>query len=149
MEDKNIFAQYQIEMPKVYQEQIKRYVSTSGQNESRENAPFGRQVDFWYMALCIAFKEGLSPVKEKDTYNATTAEILSRDSFRITQMQMIALAITKSEDILLEPKKMFDVCINLANAGIPKLLGILSDTEQSPLWNIYDLLEDYCKPSLK
>lgn len=143
MEDKNIFAQYQIEMPKIYQDQIKRYVSTSGQNESRENAPFERQVDFWFMALCIAFNEELTPIKEKETYNATTAEILSRDNFRITQMQMIALAMTQTEEILLEPKKMFDTCIDLANAGIPKLLGILGDTEASPLWNIYYQLEDY------
>lgn len=138
----NIFAQYQIEMPKSYQEKIKNYVSTGSQNQSRENAPFDRQIDFWFMALCLAFNKGLTPVKEKDTYNAITAEILSRNKHRITQIQMIALSITEDPNILLEPKKMLDICIELANAGIPRLLGILSDTEATPLWNMYYELEE-------
>ena len=138
----NIFAQYQIEMPKIYQEKIKTYVSTGGNAESRENSPFDRQIDFWYMSLCLAFKKDLTPIKESDTYNAITAEILSRNSFRITQMQMIALAITNDQSILLEPKKMLDVCCGLANAGIPMLLNILADTEATPLWNMYYELEE-------
>jgi len=138
----NIFAQYQIDMPKAYQEKIKNYVSTGSQNQSRENAPFERQIDFWYMALCLAFHKGLTPVKERDTYNAITAEILSRNPYRITLLQMIALAVSGEPSILLEPKKMLDICSGLANAGIPVLINILSDTESTPLWNIYYELED-------
>ncbi|KKO46559.1 hypothetical protein WG68_04435 [Arsukibacterium ikkense] len=138
----NIFAQYQIEMPKAYQDKIKNYVATGSQNQSRENAPFDRQIDFWYMALCIAFQKGLTPTKEKDTYNAISAEILSRNPHRITQMQMISLTIAEEPSILLEPKKMLDICTSLANAGIPVLLSILADTESTPLWNIYYELED-------
>lgn len=138
----NIFAQYQIEMPRAYQDKIKNYVATGSQSQSRENAPFDRQIDFWYMALCLAFYKGLTPVKEKDTYNAITAEILSRNPYRITQLQMIALTVAGDPSVLLEPKKMLDICINLANAGIPVLVSILSDTEATPLWNIYYELED-------
>lgn len=138
----NIFAQYQIEMPKVYQDRIKNFVSTGSQNQSKENSPFERQIDFWFMALCLAFNKGLLPSKEKETYNAITAEILSRNPFRISQMQMIAIATTEDPNILLEPKKMLDICIGLANSGIPLLLEILSDTESSPLWNMYYYLEE-------
>lgn len=138
----NIFAQYQIDMPKAYQEKIKNYVATGSQNQSRENAPFERQIDFWYMALCLAFNKGLTPTKEKDTYNAITAEILSRNPYRITQLQMIALAVSGEPSVLLEPKKMLDICTGLANAGIPVLINILSDTEATPLWNIYYELEE-------
>lgn len=138
----NIFAQYQIDMPKIYQDKIKNYVATGGQNQSRENAPFERQIDFWFVSLCLAFQKGLTPMKEKETYNAITAEILSRNPYRITQMQMIALAVSGEPNILLEPKRMLDICIGLANAGIPVLLNILADTEATPLWNIYYELED-------
>ena len=72
----NVFAPYQITMPSSYQESIKNYVSTGTRNQSRENAPFNRQIDFWYMALCLAFNKNLTPIKEKSTYNAITAEIL-------------------------------------------------------------------------
>jgi hypothetical protein len=138
----NIFAQYQIEMPKAYQEKIKNYVATGSQNQSRENAPFNRQVDFWFAALCLAFNKGQTPSKISETYNAITAEILTRDPTRVTQIQMIALAVTKEPQILLEPKKMLDIAIGLANSGIPLLLDILADTEATPLWNVYYELED-------
>ncbi|WP_290653588.1 hypothetical protein [Idiomarina sp.] len=138
----NIFAQYQIEMPKAYQEQIRNFVSTGSQNQSRENSPFDRQIDFWFMALCLAFNKGLTPMKEKNTYNAITAEILNRNPHRVAQMQMIALAETEDPNILLDPKRMLDLCVGLANAGIPMLLKILSETEATPLWNIYYELEE-------
>lgn len=138
----NIFAQYPIEMPKAYQEQIRNFVSTGSQNQSRENSPFDRQIDFWFMALCLAFNKGLTPMKEKNTYNAITAEILNRNPHRIAQMQMIALAETEDPNILLDPKRMLDLCVGLANAGIPMLLKTLSETEATPLWNIYYELEE-------
>lgn len=138
----NVFAQYQIEMPKSYQESIKNFVATGSQSQSRENAPFDRQIDFWFMALCLAFRKGLTPLKEKETYNAITAEILSRNSYRVIFLQMIALSVSKDPNILLEPKKMLDICCGLANAGIPLLISILSDTEAAPLWNLYYELEE-------
>ena len=93
------------------------------------------------MSVCLAFRQNLEPIKVKDTYNAITAEILSRDQHRVVQLQMIALSVTKDPDILTKPKSMLDVCIDLANAGIPLLLTILSDTDQSPLWNLCDELD--------
>ncbi|WP_281222920.1 hypothetical protein [Photobacterium sanguinicancri] len=140
----NIFAPYPITMPSNYQESIKNYVSTGTKNQSRENAPFNRQIDFWYMALCLAFNKGLTGTKEKNTYNAITGEILSRNPYRIAQIQMIALTITNDETVLSSPKEMLDICINLANSGIPLLLSILDDTDASPLQNIFDELEDLC-----
>ena len=140
----NVFAPYQITMPSSYQDSIKNYVSTGTRSQSRENAPFNRQIDFWYMALCLAFNKDLTPIKEKETYNAITAEILSRNSFRPVQMQMIALSTTNNEEILNAPKEMLDICINLANAGIPLLLSILNDPDATPLQNIFDELESLC-----
>ncbi len=141
----NIFAPYQIQMPSKYQEKIKSFVSTSGGGQSRENAPFDRQVDFWFMALCLGFNNGLVQSKESDTYNAITAEILSRDPHRVVQMQMIAISVSNDPNVLSEPKVMHDICIGIANSGIPLLLTILSDTDQSPLWNIFDEVIDLCK----
>ncbi len=138
----NIFAQYQIPMPSSSQDKIKNYVSTGTQNQSRENAPFNRQIDFWYMAMCIAFNKGLTPIKEKNTYNAITAEILSRNPYRVSQIQMIAISITNDIEVLNNPKEMLDICINLANAGIPLLLSVLGDTDATPLQNIFDELEE-------
>lgn len=140
----NIFSQYQITMPASYQDRIKEYVSTGTSNQSRENAPFNRQIDFWFIALCLAFKKGLPGAKQKNNYNFITGEILSRDPFRISQIQMIALATTKNTEILNHPKEMLDITISLANEGVPLLLSILDDTDSSPLQNIFDELENLC-----
>jgi hypothetical protein len=143
----NIFAQYSILMPLGFQDKVKGFVSTGSIGGSRENTPFDRQVDFWFMAVCLAFRKKLPPVKASKTYNATTAEILSRDPHRVIQLQMIALSISGDEEVLLKPKEMFDICSNLANAGIPYLIAILSDTEELPLWNLYTELESFGKCS--
>ncbi|WP_137227199.1 hypothetical protein [Shewanella sp. MEBiC00475] len=137
----NHFANYQIAIPAKFQEKIKKYCRTGGTSVDTFNAPFKRQVDFWFVALCIAFKEGLIKEKVKDTYNATTAAILSNDSYRIHLMYLIALAEIKDENILTDSKAVFDICSEYANAGIPYLIELLDDPDQKPLWNIYDYLE--------
>ncbi|MGE6569714.1 hypothetical protein ACQKE9_14350 [Shewanella vesiculosa] len=137
----NHFANYQISIPTKFQDKIKKYCRTGGTSVDTFNAPFKRQVDFWFVALCIAFKEGLLKEKEKDTYNATTAAILSNDSYRIHMMYLIALADFKDENILTDPKAVFDICTEYANVGIPYLIELLDDQDQKPLWNIFDYLE--------
>ena len=140
----NIFAQYQIDIPIKYQDQIKSYVSTGGTGSSKANTPFLRQVDFWYMALVVAFNKGFEPVVEKETYNAVTAEILSRNDYRIHHMQLIALAHFQDPSVLAEPRKVLDYCLSLANAGIPYVISILQSPDNLPMWNIFDEIEDMC-----
>ncbi|PCH97741.1 MAG: hypothetical protein COB83_00910 [Gammaproteobacteria bacterium] len=137
----NSFANYQIALPSKYQEKIKKYSRTGGSEGDTFNSPFKRQVDLWFMALCISFKEGLIKEKVKDTYNATTAAILGNDSYRIHLMYLVALSDTKDEQILTDPKAIFDICSEYANAGIPYLLELLDDPDQKAIWNLYDYLE--------
>jgi len=138
----NLFAQYPITMPSRYQEKIKTYSETGSSNQSRENSPFNRQIDFWYMALCIAFNKGLTPTPERETYAPITGEIFSRNQHRIAQIQMIAITQKETIEVLNNPKEMLDCCIELANAGIPYLLALLDDTDATPLQNIFDELEN-------
>jgi hypothetical protein len=145
----NIFAPYPIVMPSKYQDKIKTYSETGTQNQSRENSPFNRQIDFWFMALCLAFNKNITPVPEKDTYAPITGEILSRNPHRIAQMQMIAIAEKGTVDVLNNPKDILDCCVELANAGIPYLLSLLDDTDATPLQNIFDELENIDKKQSK
>lgn len=137
----NRFANYQITIPTKYQDKVKKYCRTGGVSGDTFNAPFKRQVDLWFVALCISFKEGLIREKVKDTYNATTAAILSDDQYRVHLMYLIALADTKDEAIVTDSKAVFDICCEYANAGIPFLLELLDDPDQKPIWNAFDYLE--------
>lgn len=138
----NPFANYSIHMPAVFQERIKRFCSTgTGIKESPEYVPFERQVDLWFMSLMLAVQKGIAPESHKDTYNATSAGILSTDSYRTLLMQMIAVSHYQDVEVLTDPRKIFDLCMSYANAGMPYLLDILESVETAPIWSLLDSLE--------
>jgi len=138
----NPFASFEIHIPKKYQESVKKYCRT-GSKETPESAPFERQVDFWFMAFLIAVNKQLDPEKEQDTYNATAAHIL--DQKRISFMQLVVLGITEKFEILADHRAVFNYCLELANAGIPYLIQVLSDPDDRPLWAILSEIESLTK----
>lgn len=137
----NPFSGYNIEIPRKYDEQVRRFCATSGGNRSREISPFDRQVDLWFCAFAFAMNKKLNPVEEKDTYNAVSASILSTDSYRVAYIQAAYLAVTQDLEGLANHRKVMDFALNMANAGIPFIIQILDDTEQKPLWNILEEIE--------
>ncbi|MNE71647.1 hypothetical protein D3C80_1675410 [compost metagenome] len=133
-------------MPIAYQERIKRFCSTgSAMKESPEYVPFERQVDLWFMALTLAVNKNLEPIVCKDTYNATSAGILSNDSYRALLMQMIAISHYDDVSVLSDQRKVFDLCISYANAGIPYLLDVLESDDTSPMWSLLEEVEKLAK----
>ena len=138
----NPFSNFNIEMPKKYADQIKRFCVTGTSSTSGDLTPFERQVDFWYCAFVLAVKQELPPVEEQETYNVIAASILSTDSYRVTHIQAAYLSLTKDVAGLADNRKVFDFAIRLANAGIPQLIQVLDDIEQKPLWNILDKTEE-------
>jgi hypothetical protein len=138
----NPFASFEIRIPIKYQESVKKYCRT-GNRETPESAPFERQVDFWFMAFLIAVNKQFEPVKEQDTYNATAAHIL--DSKQVNFMQLVVLGITEKFEILADDRTVFNYCLELANAGIPHLIQVLSDADDRPLWAILSEVESLTK----
>jgi hypothetical protein len=145
----NPFASFSVEIPKKYQDVIKKFCKTGEGSQEKWNPefiPFERQIDFWFMAFLIAVKKELEPEKLADTYTAVTGEILSRDPKRIAFMQLTVLGITKNFDILANDREIFNYCLGLANAGIPHLIQILDNPEEGrPLWLILEELETFTK----
>ncbi len=137
----NPFAAYDVEIPKKYAADIKKYCQTGGSKETYEFAPFNRQVDLWYFAFLYAVKNNLEPVTEKETSNITPATILSGDSYRIDHIQLAWLAATNSIKELANHRKAFDYALSMANAGFPHVLQLLRDPDDNPLWSILDEIE--------
>ncbi|SHE19777.1 hypothetical protein [methanotrophic endosymbiont of Bathymodiolus puteoserpentis (Logatchev)] len=143
----NPFTAFPIDIPKKYQEAIKKYCKTGEAREGKQEkwkpefTPFERQVDFWFMAFLIAVNKELEPIKGTDTYTPISGEILSRDPKRADFMRLVVLGITEKFDILADNKAIFNYCIGLANAGIPYLIQILEDPDDRPLWAILGELE--------
>ena len=140
----NPFAGFDIDIPKKYQEDIKRFCQTGGSGGTFTIAPFERQVDFWYLAFVYAVNKGLSPKEENDTYHPIQGHILSDD--RVTHILLVYYSINAMDiSALSEYRKAFNFAINMANAGIPHILQILKDSDGDPLWNLLDELEVLCE----
>lgn len=137
----NPFATFNITTPRKFTDEIKRLCQTSGGKVSPKYAPFKRQVDFWFLAFCYAVNRGVEPVKEEDGVNMTTGTILSQEAYRISYIQLAYLGLYQDIELLAEHKVVFDWAVGMANAGIPYLLQILSDADDTPLNNMLDELE--------
>ena len=137
----NIFSRFPICLPLVYQDRIKQFCSTAGNTTTRDFVPFNRQVDFLFFCLCFGFKRGISQSNVKfETYEAISADIL--DENRVNFMQLIAISCENDINILIDEKRMFDICVSIVNSSIPIVLDILSDIEGKPLLNVCDAIED-------
>jgi|SRR5690554_305197 len=139
----NAISNYNINIPSVFQDRIKRFCGSSSEGKySAEYVPFERQVDVWFFSMLYAFNKSLKPVKYDDTYNAIGASILSTDSYRSNLIQLIAVSYYEDVGVLIDPRKVFDLCLGLANAGLPMVLDILETADQNPLWNLFDEIEE-------
>jgi len=134
----NPFASYNVEIPKKYAEDVKKYCQSAGGRVTLEFAPFKRQVDFWYYCFFVAVNRDLEPVSESDTSNITPASILSSDPYRISHIQLAFLGCGKDLDDLANHRGVFDYALAMANAGIPYVLQLLKDPDDKPLWSLLD-----------
>ena len=142
MNIRNPYASFTIEIPKQYQDMVKKYSRSSDSKTSAEYAPFERQVDIWFLAFLIAVNCGLEPVREEgEIYGAVRGDILDRDPYRISLIQICALGKTKNIEILKNPRDSFNYALHMANAGFPKLFQILRDETDTPLYSLFDELE--------
>lgn len=136
----NPFSNFEIRIPKKFSDQVKNYCSIS----KSELKPFERQVDFWYFAFLYAVKKELRPVHydNKDMVHIISGNILSKDPYRIKHIQAVYLGVTKDIQSFANHRQVFDFATNLANAGIPHIIQIASDSDNKPLWNIFDTIEE-------
>lgn len=134
----NPFASYNVEIPKKYADDVKKYCQTAGGKVTLEFAPFRRQVDFWYYSFIVAVNKGLDPIAESDTSNITPASILSNDPHRISHIQLCYLGRGENLTDLANHRGVFDYALAMANAGIPYVLQLLKDPDDKPLWSLLD-----------
>lgn len=137
----NPFASYNIEIPVCYRESVLKFCRSGGNKSTTDFAPFDRQVDFWFIAFVIAINKKLKPEKHSDTYKATDASILTTDAERVGFLQISALGYSGEIEILKDTRKLFEICLELANAGMPHLIQILENPDDRPLWALMDELE--------
>lgn len=119
------------------------YCQTAGPT-SNDQSPFPRMVDFWFAGMSIAVRNHLSGVKTsgQETFKFHEGSVFDRDSWRVQAIMLVSVAIADDVEIVGNPRRMIDIANGLAAAGIPKVVEILRDGDQDPIWNLSDALDD-------
>jgi len=86
-------------------------------------------VDMWFLAMCIAVKEELTPETNPKgkTYKAIEGNALGGDSWRSNALMLLAIAISGDISVADRPHDMMRIANSYAIAGLPRLIAILEE----------------------
>ena len=60
---------------------------------------------------------------------------------------LIAIGTTGDVQIVSEPREMMKLANSLAAAGLPKVIEMLKDGDEEPIWNLSDEIDKMLKNS--
>ena len=127
----NAFAGTDIHLPEKFKEYFHAYclTRTEGSRNDPEDSPFPRMVDMWFLALCIAVKQNLTPeLKPKgETYKAIEGVVFGSDSWRSNALMLLAVSHGGDVEIADKPHEMMRIANGYALAGLPRLIAILEE----------------------
>jgi len=127
----NSFAGVDINIPEKYKDYFYQYclTRTEGSKNDPEDSPFPRMVDMWFLALCIAAKEGLTPKFEVEgkKYKAIEGVVFGSDPWRSNALILLSLSHTDDINVVNDPNEMMRIANAYALAGLPRLITMLEE----------------------
>lgn len=137
-----------LRIPSEHYENVRRFTMT-GQSEgkkNKDNIPFDRYVDIWWLAMCIGIQEGRRTKLEANKWHqfVRAGEVLPSNPWRIFQLQLLAVGVTGSTDILSKPGELISMANEFAATGLPILLNEALGT-QVPIWAMTDFVSNRLK----
>jgi hypothetical protein len=140
----NPFQGIDVSVPVEFREDFGRYCQTgAGGRALLGQSPFPRMVDLWFLAVCTAARLQLKPVdiSKLETYKIIEGSIFSSDPWRVTALMLVAIAETGEVEIVGEPRRMMSIANGLAVAGLPRVLEMLKEGSDEPIWNLSEAIE--------
>jgi len=117
----NPYVNLLLKIPAQYSEDFKKYTSTfkaeDGANKDIDRSPFDRYVDFWWAAIGVGVSEGRMSSTE-DAEKFVTGVVLSQDPWRITHLELLAIAHTGSPDVIGKPGEVIEIANGYAATGV-------------------------------
>ena len=136
-----------LRFPLKHLENVRRFTMTGQSDQSpnsknRDDIPFARIVDVWWIALCIGIQEGnRTKVDSKEWHQFIRAgEVLPSNPWRVFQLQIMAIGETGNTDILSKPGEIVAMANEYAATGLPLLLSPAVGSEV-PIWAITNFVE--------
>ena len=139
-----------LRIPAEHYENVRRFTMTRQveKNKNRDNIPFDRYVDVWWLAMCIGVQEGRRTTLESSKWHqfVRAGEVLPSNPWRIFQLQLLAIGITGGTEILSKPGELISMANEFAATGLPILLNEALGSEV-PIWAMTDFLKSRAEKS--
>lgn len=134
----NPYANLELKVPAQFVEDMEKYTSRfrpeDGSVRDIDRTPFERYVDLWWAAIGVGVSEGrVSSVD--DAVKFVTGVVLNSDPWRITHLELLAVAHEGSTDVIGNPGKVVEIANGYAATGMPILVEILL-RKSEPIWDI-------------
>jgi hypothetical protein len=139
----NPFQSLELKIPEAYRDEVDRFCQTQpggGARPSPDDSPFERQVDIWFLAVCIGARKHKRTKQKLRRF--IWGDILSRDPYRIEFLELVAISYTNDPWVLENPSEMMDLANELAATGLPEVIDMLKAGNAKPIWNLTDNLTE-------
>lgn len=131
-----------LRIPAEHYDHVQRLTMTgrTRKNVNRDNVPFARYLDIWWLALCIGIQEGRrTPSSEWHTF-VRAGEVLPSNPWRILQLQLLAVSETNDTKILANPSEIIVMANEYAATGLPLVISEVLGS-QIPIWAMTEYVE--------
>jgi hypothetical protein len=139
--DYNPFTQMELRLPSAYREQVSRFSRTREAavgGSKPQDSPFPRYVDLWMASVCVGAAEGAPidlPLK-LDTWRFEYGARLQGATVWIDLLQLLAIAHFGEARVVDDSRRVIDLANAYAAAGLPKVMDMMTQGHQGPLWDL-------------
>ena len=140
----NPYQGKELKFPVKYRDEIELYCQTrpgGGSKPSSDDSPFPRQVDLWFLAVCVGVQKKKKGTKVK-LYKFITGEVLANNKSIIDMLGTISIADTDDPYVLGKPDEVIKSANEYAAAGVEELLNAMRNGPDKPIWNLTDHIGD-------
>jgi hypothetical protein len=138
----NPYVNLELKIPKQYSEDFEKYTgrfkTEDGSAKDIDRSPFDLYLDFWWVAIAVGVCEGRVSNTE-DLKRIVTGVVLSQDPWRITDLELLAIAHTGTPDVIGRPGEVIDIANGYAATGLPILVEMLLKKSE-PIWDVSNYL---------
>ena len=141
----NAYANLELRIPKNEWESVRRFTSTF-KSEDRsstdiDHSPFDRYVDLWWAALTIGIRQG-TRARPSEWHTFVTGVVLNQDSWRIRQLELLALAEAGTPEVLDDPGRVIAIANEYAATGVAVLIDEMTGMTE-PIWGVTSLFRRF------
>ncbi len=139
----NPFQNIDINVPVEFHPEFTRYCQTGADATTIDQSPLPRMIDLWFLSVCVAARLDLKPadIVKRDTKKIIDGSIFGNEPWRIRMLMLIAIGKTDDIQIVSEPGRMMALANGLAVAGLPKVIDMLKNGKEKPIWNLSDAID--------